>query len=948
MNKIQELGQLGQSIWLDYIRRAFITSGEMQSLIDKGVRGVTSNPAIFEKAIAHSDDYDDQLQQLVVGGAGVGEVYEALALEDIRMATDLFLPVYEESAGEDGYVSLEVNPNLAFDTDGTVVEARRYFQELARPNLMIKVPATAEGIPAVEQLIAEGINVNITLMFSMAHYVAVANAYIRGLERLAASGGDLRKVGSVASFFVSRVDVELEGPLAEAGAPELQARIAIDNSKLVYERFRELFSGERWQRLAEQGARVQRPLWASTGTKDPALPDTLYVDTLIGTDTVNTLPPETLNAFLDHGTVAVTVGDELEESRARIDRLAELGIDLSLAGEELQAEGVDKFIAPFESLLGTIAARRDQIRAETQHIASQLHSHQSLVDKTLAEMSTDDIVGRIWRRDHTVWRPDPTEISDRLGWLDCAQDMLANYGADLADAVSADLEQSRAWSTIGSIRSLVEAVRAEGYTDVLLLGMGGSSLAPELFGALWGEEDGGLALTVLDSTDADAIRAKTGELDPTRTLYVVSTKSGGTVETRTLFQQCYAQASLALCGTEAGAHFVAITDPGSALVELAQKHDFRAIFLNAPDIGGRYSALSYFGLLPAALAGVDVPLLLERALAMASGCQLEPTQNPGAWLGAVTGSLARVGRDKLTLLCSPQLASFGDWVEQLIAESTGKDGTGILPVAGEALAAPEAYGADRLFVQLQLEGDDSQEAAVNALEEAGHPVLRLTLKDRYDLGAQIFLWEFAVAVAGWRMGINPFDQPDVESAKVQARQMVAEWQETGSLPQPEPQLCEADISVYGAEGANSLAGALADFVKQGAAGDYIALQAWLTPDAATEAALQSLRRQLRASSGLATTLGYGPRFLHSTGQLHKGDSGNGLFLQLTAAAGAKLSIPGEGGMSFNVLSQAQSLGDREALLARGRRVLRLHLGGGVAAGLRVIADSLQASSRAAR
>ncbi|MCY4526328.1 MAG: bifunctional transaldolase/phosoglucose isomerase, partial [Anaerolineaceae bacterium] len=723
MNKIQELGQLGQSVWLDYIRRAFVTSGEMQALIDQGVRGVTSNPAIFEKAIAQSNDYDDQLQELVVGGASVSEAYEALALKDIHMATGLFLPVYEESEGEDGYVSLEVNPNLAFDTDGTVAEARRYFQELERPNLMIKVPATREGIPAVEQLIAEGINVNITLMFSMAHYEAVANAYIRGLERLAASGGDLSKVGSVASFFVSRVDVKLEGPLAEAGAPEMQARIAIDNSKLVYQRFRELFSGERWQRLAQQGARVQRPLWASTSTKDPALPDTLYVDTLIGPDTVNTLPPETLEAYLDHGTVELTVEGDLEGSRARIERLAELGIDLYVAGEELQAEGVDKFIAPFEDLLGTIAARRDQIRAETQHVTSQLHRHQSLVDATLADMAAQDIVARIWRRDHTVWRPEPTEITNRLGWLDCAQAMLDSFEPNAQVAAG----QIHAWGSSGSIQSLADSVRDEGYTDVLLLGMGGSSLAPELFGKLWGPDAGGLKLTVLDSTSPDAIRAATDGLDPARTLYVVSTKSGGTIETRTLFQHCHAQANLTLCGTEVGEHFVAITDPGSSLVELAQEHDFRAIFLNDPNIGGRYSALSYFGLVPAALAGVDVPLLLQRALAMASGCQLEPGQNPGAWLGAVAGSLARIGRDKLTLVCSAGLEPFGAWVEQLVAESTGKDGAGILPVVGEPLTNPEFYGEDRLFVQLKLEGDDSQDAPLGALEEAGHPVLRLTL-----------------------------------------------------------------------------------------------------------------------------------------------------------------------------------------------------------------------------
>lgn len=362
MTKIHELTALGQAIWLDYIRRSFITSGGLQDLIDKGVRGVTSNPAIFEKAIAGSDDYDDQIRELIAQNAEVETIYEELVVKDIKMATDLFRAVYDETNGVDGYVSLEVSPRLAFDTEGTIAEARRYFSDLGRPNLMIKVPATKEGIPAVEQLISEGINVNITLMFSMAHYEAVAEAYIRGLERLADQGGDLSKVGSVASFFVSRVDTKLDPILQKAGADDLLSKIAIANSKLVYQRFKELFSGERWERLAAKGARVQRPLWASTSTKNPNLPDTLYVDTLIGPDTVNTVPPETLTAFLDHGTVAVTVEDNILEMQAQIDKLADLGIDLSKATEELQQEGVDKFIAPFDSLLKTIATKRDSIR----------------------------------------------------------------------------------------------------------------------------------------------------------------------------------------------------------------------------------------------------------------------------------------------------------------------------------------------------------------------------------------------------------------------------------------------------------------------------------------------------------------------------------------------------------------------------------------------------------
>ena len=361
MTKIHELTEIGQAIWLDYIRRSFITSGGLQDLIDKGVRGVTSNPAIFEKAIAHSDDYDDQMKDLVSNGVDDEAIYEALAVKDIEMATDAFRQVYDDTDGADGYVSLEVSPRLAYDTQGTVAEAYRYFQELERPNLMIKVPATKEGIPAVEELISQGINVNITLMFSMAHYEAVAQAYINGLEKLAANGGDVSKIGSVASFFVSRVDAKVDPMLENSDAPELQGNIAIANSKAVYQRFKEIFSGDRWQKLADKGARVQRPLWASTSTKNPEYPDTLYVDTLIGPETVNTVPPDTLDAFLDHGTVACTVEDNLDTVHAQLKRLDEVGIDLNQVTEDLQSEGVDKFITPFDSLLQTIANKRESL-----------------------------------------------------------------------------------------------------------------------------------------------------------------------------------------------------------------------------------------------------------------------------------------------------------------------------------------------------------------------------------------------------------------------------------------------------------------------------------------------------------------------------------------------------------------------------------------------------------
>jgi transaldolase len=378
MSKLHELNLLGQSIWYDNIRRGLLASGELATLIENGISGLTSNPTIFEKAIAGSADYDDALHQLIAADksaagaplAGVDEIYEALVLEDIGRAADLLRPVYERTNGGDGYASLEVNPRLAHDTDGTIADAKRLFAALGRPNVMIKVPATPAGFPAIETLIGAGINVNVTLIFSLAQYEAAALAYIAGLERLSASGGDPSKVASVASFFVSRVDTALDRLLDElAQDPKskiqnpksLRGKTANANAKLAYARFKDIFSGARWEKLAAQGARVQRPLWASTSTKNPAYPDTLYVDNLIGPHTVNTAPPDTLNAILDHGTAALTLETGLDEARAQFVRLAELGIDFDAVTQKLLDDGVAAFARSFESLLGSIAHKREQL-----------------------------------------------------------------------------------------------------------------------------------------------------------------------------------------------------------------------------------------------------------------------------------------------------------------------------------------------------------------------------------------------------------------------------------------------------------------------------------------------------------------------------------------------------------------------------------------------------------
>ena len=573
-----------------------------------------------------------------------------------------------------------------------------------------------------------------------------------------------------------------------------------------------------------------------------------------------------------------------------------------------------------------------------------LGAYENVVNAALQEIERENIVQRIWDGDYTVWRPDPDEIANRLGWLDIAEVMQQAYGSDEVAAVSG-ASGARAWSTVGTIKGLVDAVRADGYTHALLLGMGGSSLAPEVFRLTYGVAEGYLDLAVLDSTDPGAVLKYDRELDSAKTLYIVSTKSGGTVETLSFFKYFYNRTVETVGEGNAGAHFIAITDPGSRLETLATEYNFRATFVNDPDIGGRYSALSYFGLVPAALIGVDVPQLLWRAITLAADCKQPGAGNPGAWLGAVLGELAKAGRDKVTIVASSEIASFGDWVEQLIAESTGKDGKGILPVVGEPLGKPDDYGDDRLFVDLRLADSDEHSAALAALERAGQPVVRYTWQDTDDLGAQYFLWEFAVAVAGYRMGIQPFDQPNVESAKVSARKMVDAYSQSGALPQRTPLLSENGVTVYGDVAGDSLQAVLDNFLAQAAAGDYVALQAYITPDAEADALLTTMRLRLRDRLGVATTVGYGPRFLHSTGQLHKGDGGNGLFIQITSDAAEDVAIPDKAGqsdsaMSFGVLKLAQAMGDRQALQDNNRRVITLHVGADEVAGLKIIAATL--------
>lgn len=918
MTILHQLSELGQAIWLDYIRRAFITSGELAQLVDQGLRGLTSNPIIFDKAITGSSDYDAELHALVDQDKSVKQIYEALVIKDIRLAADALESVFKETNGGDGYVSLEVSPTLAHDTQGTIEEARSLHKALARPNIMIKVPATHAGLGAIETLIAEGISVNATLIFSLSHYRGVAEAYISGLEKFAAAGGDLNKVASVASFFISRIDVAVDKQLKEIGDETLLGKIAIANAKNAYKMLMELKARSEWKALAKKGAQTQRLLWASTSTKDPAYPDTMYVDELIGGETVNTVPPATLRAFFDHGVAQPTLEPGLEDALDQLQQLNDLGIDLEAITEKLQEDGIQSFAKAFEGIMSSLAAKREQLLAGWHHFQASLGSYQTLADDALADISENRILSRIWEHDFTVWKPDADEISNRLGWLHSPELMRAN---------------------VDRLQAFAKSVQASGYTDVVLLGMGGSSLAPEVFRNTFGIAPNGLDLFVLDTTDPAAILTRTKELTYEKTLFIVATKSGGTVETLSLFRYFYNLVLEKVGSENVGEHFVGITDPGSKLAELSKTYNFRELFLNDPNIGGRYSALSYFGLAPAALLGLDINLLLDRALAASVGCEscVEESKNPGVFLGAIIGALANQGRDKLTLITSPALASFGDWIEQLIAESTGKEGKGILPVVGESVGVPGDYGGDRLFCYLRLDGDSTHDQAIEDLEEAGYPVLQFKLHDIYDLGGQFFIWELATAIAAQRLKVNPFDQPNVEAAKILARQKVAELEARGSFPTLSPTLESDGIAIFsngnsGAEVAsgNSPKEVFNSFLTPKDSPSYVALQAYVQPTEHTERALQKFRDAIRAETGLAVSMGFGPRFLHSTGQLHKGDAGKGLFIQITSDDKADLPIPTEAGadtskLTFGQLKAASADGDRQALMEGGRRVIRIHL-----------------------
>lgn len=934
-NPLVEIMKLGQSIWYDNIRRAMLVSGDLAKKIEEDdLRGVTSNPTIFEKAITGSNDYDEQMRTLVQAGKGVSEIYEDLVVDDIASAADILKPVYDKTDSLDGYISLEVNPGLAYKTQETIDEADRLFKRLGRKNVMIKIPAAQEGLPAIEECIYRGINVNVTMIFSVENYVQVAEAFIRGLERRAAEGKNVDHIASVASFFVSRVDsaidTDLEYKARHASSPEEKARLeglmgraAVANAKIAYAKYKEIFHGERFAALKAQGAQVQRQLWASTGTKNPKYSDVLYVDNLIGPETVNTVPPATYTAIRDHGTPRLTLEEGLEECHTLVRELGDIGIDLKAVTEKLQKDGLSSFVTSFDTLAQSIESKRDAILSGiNERLTASLGKYGDAVSAAIKEADKGDVMRRIWRKDAALWKGEEAHqkiIKNALGWL-TVPDMMIGVEDDLVQFAD-------------RIRNVRE------FKHVMVCGMGGSSLCPEVLRQTFGKQEGYPELLVLDSTDPDAFSDIADQIDITHCLFIISSKSGTTTEPLVFYKYWYDQVGRRK--ENPGECFVAVTDPGTLMEQMATEDKFKRIFLNPADIGGRYSALSYFGMVPAALMGLDVKKLLDRAERVVHACAsvVPAADNPGARLGAIMGECAKAGRDKLTVITDPKISSFGLWVEQLLAESTGKDGKGIVPVAGETLGSPSVYGDDRLFVYVAVGKPDSEtEAKLKALEAAGHPVVYRTLTDLYDLGEEFFLWEIATAFAGWRLGINPFDQPNVQESKDATKELLEIFTRDGKLPEQDVLATDAMLTLYAdeqtrAELPNTSVGeALKAHLQRAGAGDYIAMLNYFEESPEHEAVIQHIRGHLRDATRCATTTGYGPRFLHSTGQLHKGGSAAGVFMQLTAPDIKDLPIPGQP-YTFSTLKQAQALGDFRSLSSRGRRAIRIDLGADVLAGL---------------
>ncbi|HEX3670514.1 MAG TPA: bifunctional transaldolase/phosoglucose isomerase [Candidatus Cybelea sp.] len=932
-NPVELLLDAGQSVWLDNVRRSMFASGELARLIETGLRGMTSNPTIFEKAIGAGNDYDEQLATLIGTEKNADALFWDLAIQDIQSACDAFAALYASSGGNDGFVSLEVSPLLANDTAGTIAMVEELWKRVDRPNVMIKIPGTKEGLPAIEESIYGGYNINVTLIFSTEMYEKAALAYVNGLRRRAAEGKPIDRIRSVNSVFVSRIDTAIDKLLQERinqgeKLDNLLGKAGIAGLKLTYQKFKEIFEGDEFAPLKAKGGAVQRPLWASTSTKNPHYPDLMYVESVVGPDTVNTMPPATLDALKDHGKIVPDTVEQDVPGAAEVMRaLQDAKISYFDVTQDLQREGVTLFSDSFAALLGAIVYKQKLLAsggAQRVHLA--LGAGDGHYQTALDKLASADFLKRLWAHDATLWSSDADAVAiikKALGWLDIQQHML---------------------DEVAGLKAFANEVKPT-FDSAVVCGMGGSSLAPDILADTFGPVSGYPRLYVLDSTSPQQIKELEDKLEIPTSLFIISSKSGTTTEPNAFYAYFYEKVSKHVGAAAAARNFVAITDPGTKLDKEAKEESFRADFENDPNIGGRYSALSFVGVAPSAIAGYDINLLLDRALGAmhANDRTIDPHDAPGVRFGAAIGGLAVNGRDKLTIVTHSAVKAFGAWAEQLIAESTGKLGKGIVPIEGEPLGAPSDYSDDRTFVYVGAnlpDADPGVDEKLLALETAGHPVIRLDMNDAYDLGEQFYLWEIAVAAAGVILGINAFDQPNVQESKDNTVALLAQYARNGSFDEPKADVEGSDFDVTYLSGSRSISAlnpvqALAGLFAQLRPHDYNAITAYVARNTTHAELLEELRLKVRNAHRVATTVGFGPRFLHSTGQLHKGGPDTCVVLQITADDPDDPMIPGMN-VGFRTLLAAQALGDWMSLDKRNRRGVRVHLKGHVEPALRAL------------
>jgi len=911
-NRLKALKEAGQSVWLSHINRRQMKDEKLTERINNGeICGLTTTFSNICSDVLHMDDYSSAFTAMIMDGWDSRQIFQKLSVDDVRQATSLFRENYISSGGSDGLVTIEMDPQLANDYAKSLAEAKQIWTAVNRPNLMISVPATAAGIETTRQLTREGINTNQTLIFSEKRFRQAVDAYLEGLEARHAEGKPIDKVQSILSVHIAEIDTKVDAVLAErpaSGMEEFLAKIknkaALTICRRIYNQITEFNQSERMQKMVEAGAKPLRILW-DVLYPNPCTSPTFYSDALIGNQTILSVHQDTLAAICESGRVSSSLPvNNIEIEKAFAD-FQQAGIDFQKILEIIEEESMESYCQAFEAMLNQLDQKSDLVKKSLGVLYSP-------VLETYKKLESDSIVPRIFSKDPTVWTFDTQaypEIRNRLGWLDAHQLIAKN---------------------MIEYKAIAASLKADGIRKVLLMGMGGSSLAPEVMALTFPEADG-MELQIIDSTDPGQVLQADADHPLHETVYIVSSKSGGTAEVQAFLDYFYHKAVQAL-GDRAGAHFIAITDPGTLLERMAKEMNFRNVVLADPSIGGRFSALSAFGVLPAVLIGIAPEKVLEQASRMAKICAPSNpvASNEGAALGVYMGTAALSGRDKVTILVDPNMDAFGSWLEQLIAESSGKTGKGIVPVDIEPKLNPADYPADRAFVYIKSSGE--QQSFVNQLIEAGQPVLTIKMNDLTELFAEFYRWEIAISVACSILGVNAFDQPNVQDSKNRTVAKINDYKEKGALSELpvtweingiQAYFSSESESMRKAESAAELINAFASTAVQGT--DYIGINAYLPRNDQTMAALQQLREKILKTSGCATTLGFGPRFQHSTGQLHKGGANNGLFIQIVADSVQDAEIPNEG-MTFAILERAQALGDFEALIAKERRAIRLNLG----------------------